>query len=269
MIILCTLCSLIFFKLFLTLSSKLHTKTGSICHSHQVPPQHPALGWAWSRVSIRIHIMLGLGVCNPFFPALLAAPCEALTTGVPKEKLQGGRAAWTCPFLFASLGGSCTSAKRLPPGCSSAFSQRRLNPMCEIFITCRTNLRETSISSLRSGYQTGRALSLSSETSLSVPSNLLRGVPLFLKLLIVNNSDAFFSNSHAELHGEKEQVLALPPNVHISRASFCHPAGPVFPQAGWPPPASLVLFNSACTLASLDKLLEKNTVIWILTPRGS
>ena len=155
--------------------------------------------------------MSGLGVCNPFFPALLAAPCEALTTGVPKEKLQGGRAAWTCPFLFASLGGSCTSAKRLPPGCSRAFSQRRLNPMWEIFITCRTNLRDTSISSLRSGYQTGRALSLSSETSLLVPSNLLRGVPLFLKLLIVNNSDAFFSNSHAELHGGEERVLALPP----------------------------------------------------------
>ena len=69
----------------------------------------------------------------------------------------------------------------------------------------------TSISSLRSGYQTGRALSLSSETSLLVPSNLLRGVPLFLKLLIVNNSDAFFSNSHAELHGGEERVLALPP----------------------------------------------------------
>ena len=93
-------------------------------------------------------------------------------------------------------------ANLLPPGCSSAFSQQQLNSMCEIFITYRTNLRETSISSQRSGDQTGRALSLSSGTSLSVPSNLLRGVPLFLKLLIVSNSDAFFSNSHVELHGE-------------------------------------------------------------------
>lgn len=201
--------------------------------------------------------MSGLGVCNPFFPALLAAPCEALTTGVPKEKLQGGRAAWTCPFLFASLGGSCTSAKRLPPGCSRAFSQRRLNPMWEIFITCRTNLRDTSISSLRSGYQTGRALSLSSETSLLVPSNLLRGVPLFLKLLIVNNSDAFFFKLSCRTEWGGGAGPGTAPNVHVSRTSFCHPAGPVFPQAGWLPPASLVLFNSACTLASLDKLLEK------------
>ena len=224
---------LFFFKLLLTLSSKLDTmKTGSICHSHQVHPQHPALGWAWSRFSIRICTVSGLGVCNPFLPALLAAPCEALTTGVPKEKLQGGRGAWICPFLFASFGGRCTSAKHLPPGCSSAFSQQQLNSMCEIFITYRTNLRETSISSQRSGDQTGRALSLSSGTSLSVPSNLLRGVPLFLKLLIVSNSDAFFSNSHVELHGENEWVLALPPNVHMSQASFYHPAGPVFPQAG-------------------------------------
>ena len=56
--------------------------------------------------------------------------------------------------------------------------------------------------------------------------------------------------------GENEWVLALPSNEPVSRASFCHPAGPVFPQAGWSPPASLV-FNSAYTLASLDKLLEK------------
>lgn len=103
-------------------SSKLHTmKTGSICHSHQCIPstQH------WAGMEQILHPYLyrvGARSLQPFLPALLAAPCEVLTTGVPKEKLQGGRGAWIFALPVCFFWWSCTSAKHLPPGCSSAFS---------------------------------------------------------------------------------------------------------------------------------------------------
>lgn len=146
-------------------------------------------------------------------------------------KATGWKGSISCPFLFASFGGGCTSAKHLPPGCSSAFLAAAESHVRDFHYL--QNQPQKPASPPHRGRAPGwRALSLSSGTSLSVPSNLLRGVPLFLKLLIVNNSDAFFSNSHVELHGENEWVWHCHPMCIWVRPPFVTLLGLYFLKQG-------------------------------------